>query len=205
MHEDNYTEILNFGRVLAGYYSNNEQSQKEPSHFAHINIYFQPLLWSVLKGPGFYSEQSYNYSPWSPYRQTLHKISIKKGIITMKSYKLDKPERIAGAGFQPNLLNQIKCDSLEIKNGCSMYFKKTKEDLYEGELEPGCKCLIPRGEKITYLNSRVILGQNKWSSLDQGYDIHDKTLIWGSEYGYLHFNKIKDLGKYIDKEWIGGK
>ena len=61
--------IAFFASVLAGQFSNKEQSQENPKDFAHINIYFRPLPWSVLKAPAFYSEQSYDYSPWSPYRQ----------------------------------------------------------------------------------------------------------------------------------------
>ena len=41
---------LLFARTLCGHYSNREQAQNDPSKFAHINIFFMPLPWDVLKG-----------------------------------------------------------------------------------------------------------------------------------------------------------
>ena len=56
----NQDNLLKFAKTLAGHYSNREQSQDNPKDFAHINIFFRPLPWDVLKAPGFYSEQSYD-------------------------------------------------------------------------------------------------------------------------------------------------
>ena len=71
---DNNEALLLFAKTLSGHYSNLEQSQENPKDFAHINIFFRPLPWDVLKGPGFYSEQSYDHDPWRPYRQGVHRL-----------------------------------------------------------------------------------------------------------------------------------
>ena len=60
---DNNEALLLFAKTLAGHYSNLQQSQENPKDFAHINIFFRPLPWDVLKAPGFYSEQSYDHDP----------------------------------------------------------------------------------------------------------------------------------------------
>ena len=67
--------LAEFAKTLAGVYDNIEQSQKDPKDFAHINIFFRPLPWDVLKAPGFYSEQSYDHDPWRPYRQGIHRLT----------------------------------------------------------------------------------------------------------------------------------
>ena len=59
-------------------------------NFANINIYYIPLDWSIFNGPWFYSEQSYDFKPWSPYRQGLHKLIKQENIfarlLTMKKF-----------------------------------------------------------------------------------------------------------------------
>ena len=71
-------KLLEFAKTLSGVYDNLEQSQNNPQDFARINIYFRPLPWEIFDGPGFYSEQCYDYAPWDPYRQGLHP-TINKG------------------------------------------------------------------------------------------------------------------------------
>ena len=69
-------KLLRFVKTLAGKYSNFEQAQLDPKYFAHINTYFRPIEWDIFNAPGFYSEQSYDYSPWAPYRQSLHRLLL---------------------------------------------------------------------------------------------------------------------------------
>ena len=104
----NKTSSLIFARTLSGHFSNKDQAQNSPNKFAHINIYFRPISWSILKGPGFYSEQSYDYSPWLPYRQGLHKLLWDKKYFIIENYEIKELERVAGAGFEPALLEEIK-------------------------------------------------------------------------------------------------
>ena len=39
-----------FIKTLCGHYSNKNQSNMHPRLYAHINIYFRLLPWSILKG-----------------------------------------------------------------------------------------------------------------------------------------------------------
>ena len=78
--------LLYFAKTLAGKYSNKDQVKSNPRDFAHINIYYRPLEWRIFNGPWFYSEQSYDFSPWSPYKQRVHKLIDKKGILIVENY-----------------------------------------------------------------------------------------------------------------------
>ncbi len=194
--------LIDFSKTLAGQYSNFKQAQADPKDFAHINIYFQPLEWCFFNSPGFYSEQSYDYSPWSPYRQAVHKLVLENNIYIMKNYKLNDPIRFAGSGFMPDLLKTLKNENIESRNGCSMHFKEIKPGTYKGKVEPGKKCLINRAGKISYLKSKVLFNKKVWLSLDLGLNISNDNIEWGSENGPLIFNKIKTLSKEIDTKWI---
>ena len=78
--------LLKFAKTLAGHYSNFEQSQDNPKDFAHINIFFRPLPWETLKGPGFYSEQSYDHDLWSPYRQGIHRLTQIEDVFVVENF-----------------------------------------------------------------------------------------------------------------------
>ena len=122
--------ILEFAQTLAGIYDNFEQSQQNPKDFARINIIFRPLPWGIFDGPGFYSEQHYDYAPWSPYRQGVHKLIAHKensNTFIMENFGYADPMRLAGAGRNPELLASLKKENLKARCGCAMHFK-TKKD-----------------------------------------------------------------------------
>ena len=197
------SSLFLFAQTLAGKFSNIEQANKNPRDFAHINIYFRPIEWSILNGPWFYSEQSYDYSPWSPYRQGIHKISEYKDNFIVENYSLKLPERFAGSGFMPELLEKITTSSFIKRTGCSMHFKKINSGQYVGAVEPGKQCMIKKGETITYLVSNIQLNNSNWISLDQGFDTVTNQKVWGSENGPFMFKKVEDLGKDLVEEWLG--
>ncbi len=199
------SSLLIFAKTLSAQFSNKEQAQRSPSKFAHINIYFQPLPWPFRGRPAFYSEQSFDYDPWSPYRQGVHNLIEKNGLFILNNYSIIGAERIAGAGFKRELLNDLKEESLKVRDGCAMHFKKVNSYKFEGEVEPGNHCLIPRQGKLTYLKSHVLLDESNWICLDEGFDLETDQKIWGSNYGHLYFKKVLSLGCHLDEKWINAK
>ena len=194
--------LILFAKSLAGKYSNKLQAEKNPKHFAHINIYFRPLDWDILDGPWIYSEQSYEYQPWSPYRQGIHQISIIKDLIIVENYALNKPERIAGSGFKPELLREIKKHGLKKREGCAMHFKERTPGSYYGNVEPGKKCLVNRDGYTTYLVSEVEFNNENWTSIDKGLNINNNKIIWGAEHGALKFKKVENLDNEFKGKWL---
>jgi len=199
MDESSY---LRFAKTLASHYSNEAQAQEDPVNFARINIYFQPLLWDVFKAPGYYSEQSYDYDPWRPYRQGVHKLRTSEEVFVVENYGLPEPIRIAGAGFQPDLLKNLCADTLLPRYGCAMHFREIKPGHYRGQVEPGNRCLIPRDGRMTYLVSEVEINQQIWVSRDSGFDPETNQQRWGSEHGPLRFKRVADLGSNLDENWL---
>ena len=195
-------ELLYFAKTIVGAYNNKLQAQKKPKDFAHINFYFRPIPWSILKAPGLYSEQSYDYDPWSPYRQNVNKIILKDNYIIVENYFLKNRNRIAGAGKQPHLLNEINNNLMELKLGCSMHFKKINFEKYIGFIEPGNKCIIANSGKPSYLISKVSISDKKWISEEGGCDNITHKQIWGSANGPFVFNKVISFENDIYKYWL---
>ncbi len=179
-----------FVHMLCGKYSNKKQSQAEPSLFANINIYFRLLSWDIFKGISIYSEQSYNHAPWSPYRQAVLKLTMKKDLFILDNYRIEYPERIAGAGFNPDLLKLITRSKLHIRENCEMNFHEQTKGKYIGRLKECRKCIIRKNGKDTYIISNSILEKEKFISKDEGFDIKTNKKVWGSENGYLVFERL---------------
>ena len=193
--------LIEFSKTLAGIYDNIEQSQQNPKDFARIKIYFRPLPWHIFNGPGFYSEQCYDYAPWDPYRQGIHSLSVEHDTFIVTNYGLSNIKRIAGAGLNPSLINDIKKSNIQIRCGCNMHFKMKDPGHYIGRVEPGKNCLVPRDGIITYLVSEVEVDKNNWISRDRGFDPKTDKQIWGSEHGLLRFKRIENLTSLIQENW----
>jgi len=194
--------LLLFAKTLAGQYSNKQQTQEDPVHFAHINIFFRPLPWEVFQGPGYYSEQSYDYDQWSPYRQGVHRLSQGKSFFLIENYGLPEPLRVAGAGLHPELLNKLNITELLPRCGCNMHFSEIKPGHYMGKVKPGNACIVPREGKLTYLVSEVEVDEHNWISRDRGFDPNTHEQLWGSEYGPLRFQRVKNLGDHLEEDWL---
>ncbi len=199
---DDEISKLKFAKTISGKFSNFEQAQNKPSCFAHINIYFRPLDWSILQGPWFYSEQSYDYDPWKPYKQGLHKLKLKDGIFIIENYKFKCPQRIAGAGFKPELLNSLSRNDFSLKVGCSMHFKERVPDHYTGKVEKGQCCLVNWEGRVTYLKSKVEINSVQWVSLDEGFDKITDKRIWGSDHGPIYFKRLLSFNEQLSLSWL---
>ncbi len=195
-------EVIDFSKVLAGKFSNKKQSSQNARLFDHINTFFVPIDWKILNGPGFYCEQSKDYSPWTPYRQSINKVLIKdNGIIVFKCYGLNNSHRIAGAGSHPELLSEIQTNQIIERKGCDMYFKQVGAEHFLGNVEPGGRCLIKNKGKKTFLTSKVEINRNILISLDQGIDSNTGEIIWGSKNGPLLFDKVESYQDRIKQNW----
>ena len=197
----NQDDILRFTKTLAGIYDNFTQAQENPKDFARIHIVFRPLPWSIFQGPGFYSEQYYDYAPWDPYRQGIHRLRVENERYVMENFGFANKERLAGAGRTPELLEAIDAQNLEPRCGCSMHFIESKPGHYIGNVEPGKKCLVPRDGNLTYLVSEVEVDQDTWISRDRGFDPQTDEPKWGSEHGPLRFARVQTISELITPNW----
>ena len=188
-HSAQNSNLLNeLARLMAGDFSNRQQSDADPKNYAHIRVLFRPLPWKFFSGIGFYSEQVYDYDLWSPYRQGVHRLLDKGDHVYIENYSLQDGENYAGSGHNRDILLTIPPDCIERRHNCSMIFRK-EENMFRGSVEPGNKCLIHRNGVNTYLVSSVELTETTWVSWDRGMNVDDHQHIWGSAVGPLKFTK----------------
>ncbi len=199
----NKKSLLNFSKTLSAHFSNYKQSQANPSEFSHINIFFRPLLdFQLLGRPSFYSEQSYDYDPWRPYRQGLHFLDTKADTIILENFEILSPMRFAGGGRNSSLLNKLSSSKIKKREGCAMHFYEVSPGHYKGQVEPGNSCIVKRQGVSTYLESNVELNANSWVSHDLGRELETNKQIWGGRNGPHYFNRICDFGDKLTEDWL---
>ena len=185
----NNSDFILLAHCLAGDFSNQSQAAENPTTYAHIRVFFRPLPFEGFKGVWFYSEQSYDYDLWAPYRQGVHRLIDQGSQIYIENYKLQDSMLYAGAGHNQDILRTIPPERIERRHGCSMVFKREGEK-FIGMVEPGKACLVDRNGRTSYLKSEVELTESSWLSWDRGFDLETDQQLWGSDTGPLKFKKL---------------
>ncbi|MEM1243172.1 MAG: chromophore lyase CpcT/CpeT [Cyanobacteria bacterium P01_H01_bin.26] len=185
-------EFITLARWISGDFSNQQQAFDAPTKFAHIRILFRPLPSGFFPGLGLYSEQTYDYDRWTPYRQGIHRLVDRGDHVYIENYGLKDRLLYAGAGHNTEILKTITPDCIERREGCSMVFRR-QGDTFIGSVEPGKACIIPKEGKLTYLTSHVEITESTWMSIDQGMDVDTDEYVWGSTEGVLQFRKCADF------------
>ncbi len=193
--------LLEFSKIISGIFSNKEQALQDPKKFAHIQIHIRPLFFKTFECYSFYSEQRYQHDIWNPYRQCINILTKERNIFIMSNHRIENKERVTGAGIDISLLNEFAKCKLNKKIGCSMHFREAIPGNYHGNIEPGGKCYIQKGDELTYVKSKVELNNKSFISEDSGYEKETDRKVWGSNFGPLVFKKLRNFDKFIDKNW----
>ncbi|RMF25415.1 MAG: chorismate-binding protein [Cyanobacteria bacterium J083] len=195
--------LLQLATLMAGDWSNQEQSWQEPRNYAHIHLFFRPLPWEFFQGIGFYSEQVYDYDLWTPYRQGVHKLIQRRNDVYIENYSLNDSFSYAGAGHNPEILKTITPQVINRRYNCSMIFTKDPvEEKFLGAVEPGNQCLITKEGRETYLVSTVELTASSWLSWDRGLDTKTHEQVWGSKTGPLIFSKKASFAHELPQDFM---
>ena len=189
-------DLITLAHWMAGDFSNQKQAFESPKDYAHIHVLFRPLPFHFFSGIGFYSEQVYDYDLWLPYRQGVHRLIDQGETIYIENYGLKNALLYAGSARDLNILQTITPDCIERRYHCSMVFKRDG-DCFQGEVEPGNRCLIEKNGRQTYLDSYVEITETTWVSLDKGMDIDTHKQVWGSTFGPLRFEKWESFANEV--------
>ena len=96
-------DLITLAQWMAADFSNAQQAFESPKSYAHIHIFFRPLPFEFFSGIGFYSEQVYDYAPWNPYRQGVHRLVDQGDQIYIENYSLKDAMLYAGAAREPSI------------------------------------------------------------------------------------------------------
>jgi len=180
-----------FSSYLKGDWNNREQSLDFPALWSHIHVCYHPLPMDLLNGPSFYVESAYDYMLDKPYKTAVVQLVENGEIIEMNNFRVIQPEEFWYGSHDPSLLTGLNIKRLtQLPSVCNTIFEYDAEaQLFSGFTKPGKKCIIARNGKKTYLDSRILLGKEFYSSWDIGRDVENDEQLWGATGGPFVFKK----------------
>ena len=184
--------------LLCGGFSNQEQAFENPPLYAHILVKVRPL--PQLQPGSLLLEQSYAINPAAPYRIRVLRPERNGDLLIIRNQALVDDQRFWGAVDDAQKRSTIQTTDLRPLDGCS-YVVQECSDGFVGEVEPGCRCLVERKGKTTYLVSRLELNAAGMRTIDRGHDPQTHEQLWGSLAGPFEFERTEDYSAEIPASW----
>lgn len=181
-------ELHKLVMLLTGEFSNEEQAENDIS-FTHLNLR-NIRIWENKPEYWLYSEISDAKNSSLIYSQRI--INYKRAdasTFVSTSYTILNAENYKGAQAKPELFNKLTQDSIRVKDGCQMYFKKKTSTIYSGKIKK--KSCLSNVDYINYITSSFVISKNKISIWTKGYDSKGKQ-VWGVIKGPYTYKRLKE-------------
>ena len=179
-------QIVELFQRMTGHFTSKEQAQTDSSFF-DISLFMFPIWEDDDSAKWLYVEQSVSSMLDKPYRQRVYRLSHSNGTIESRVFTIPKPEEFIHAWEKPEIFDQLKPEELQIREGCSIYLKKSENGCYTGSTnEKDCKSTL-RG--ASYATSTVSICRDQVVSWDQGWNEADEQ-VWGAVKGGYIFSKV---------------
>jgi hypothetical protein len=186
-------------RMLSAGFSNQHQAFENPPLFAHILVKFRPL--PQLAPGSLLLEQSYAINPVAPYRIRVLRPERRDGQLVIHNHALHDDQRFWGAVEDAERRAAIQEHDLRLLEGCTYVVREAGEG-FEGEVEPGCRCLVERKGATAYLVSSFELDGQGMRTIDQGHDPRSHEQLWGSLAGPFEFERTHDYSAELPRNWL---
>lgn len=184
----NDAELDKLVSYMTGSFSSNEQS-KIDTNFFDIRLEMVRIWNERTDAVWLYVEQAASWALQKPYRQRVYRVTRDdKDTFESAVFTFDKPLRFAGKYKNPESFDTLTPDSLEEREGCSIFLKKTETGYAGSTVKRNCGSNL-RG--ATYATSEVIIEKHVLNSWDRGFDANGKQ-VWGAETGAYVFKKTKN-------------
>ena len=178
-------ELKTVGKMMQGKFSSEKQSNAD-SAFFDIRLSIIPIWDERTDAIWMYVEQAVSSKIDKPYRQRIYKLTqLSDGSFESAVFTMKDPLRFAG---KVELLEGLNPDSLELREGCSVFLKKSGKKSYEGGT--GYKTCPSDMRGAAYASSIVTLNTKMLLSWDRGFDRSDKQ-VWGAEKGGYKFLRVR--------------
>ncbi len=182
----NDTELDNLVKALVGEFSNTKQAEEDPT-FKHIKM-TNIRIWEDRQGYWVYSEQFDANDVSNIYGQRIVNYErVDSTKFKSTSYRLSNAKAYRSGWKDKKMFNRLTIDSLEIREGCQVYFKKNTSTIYSGKTNKStCSSSFNR---IDYITSDFVVSKDKISIWTRGYNEEGKQ-VWGKITGPFKYQRI---------------
>ncbi len=179
-------ELDNLITLLEGKFSNEEQVKKD-SGFAHLSL-INVRIWKDRPEYWIYSEVSgANKDDYVYSQRILTYQRLDSSNIISTGYKIPNSKDYQSGWENIEIFENLTPESLEIRNGCEVYFKKKTSTIYSGKTKKGsCESSI---KEIDYITSSFVVSKDKISIWTRGYNKKGNQ-VWGKIKGPYKYRRI---------------
>ncbi len=179
-------ELDNLVGLLVGEFSN-EQQAKDDSGYAHLNL-VNVIIWQDRPGYWVYSELYDAKENNNIYGQRILKYErVDSTTFKNMSYKIPNAKYYQSGWKNKSVFDKLTIDSLEIRDGCDVYFKKNTSTIYSGKTNKKfCSSSITN---VEYITANFVISREKISIWNRGYNNLGKQ-IWGKIKGPYKYQRI---------------
>lgn len=179
---------------LAGEFDNQPQALDSPVWFVHLRLWHRPLPFLIQGHPALFAEQANVLYLDQPYRQRVVVLqpTSQPDRLQAQYFACKQPDRLRGAGANPEILNSLSLDDLELLPGCILTVTQQSHG-FRAEPEPDARCYFQyQGQQ-----RQVVLGfevsADRFLSYDRGVDPETGQALWGAIMGAYEFHKRRDF------------
>ncbi|MFH1679619.1 MAG: chromophore lyase CpcT/CpeT [Candidatus Eisenbacteria bacterium] len=180
-------DLLALADWMTGSFGSGEQAEADSSFF-DIRLHMARIWPGREDGFWLYVEQAIAEQEHRPYRQRVCKLHrIAPATLASTVYMLPGEERFVGAWRSSAPFDALAPDSLEIREGCSIYLTRVDPLAFRGETR-GRECASTlRG--AAYATSEATVTAEALVTWDRGFD-EEGNQVWGPTGGGYVFKRL---------------
>ncbi len=172
---------------MTGSFGSAEQAAVDTSYF-DIRLH-TARIWAERKdGVWLYVEQSLATQEHRPYRQRVYRLErVAPDTLSSAVYMLPGESRFTGAWRSPLAFSALAPDSLEGRDGCTLFLTREKPLAFHGGTRgTGCESTL-RG--AAYATAEATVTPDGLLTWDRGFD-RAGTQVWGATSGGYVFRRL---------------
>ncbi|KAF3887101.1 MULTISPECIES: chromophore lyase CpcT/CpeT [Nostocales] len=188
--------LLTLARYLLGEFDNREQALADPAWYVHLRLWHRKVPLFQEDSVTIFAEQANIVQLDKPYRQRILRLTEGQNThapLKAQYYMPKNPTALLGAGRNPDLLNRLTYDQLELLPSCVLDVKQDTlaPNSYKFTATPPANTLC----SFTYGGStiQISLGfestEDRFMSFDKGIDPSSGKATWGAILGPYRYNK----------------
>jgi CpeT/CpcT family (DUF1001) len=188
--------LLTLAAYLAGEFDNREQAIADPTWYVHLRLWQRPVA-LFSDSLTLFAEQANVLKLNNAYRQRLMRIQPVAGSsdgLQVQYYAFKDPDRVQGAGQNPDRFLTIQLSDIELLPGCVLnvaWEKQSGGDRALATPPPDCSCFFTYQGEVR----QVVLGfeasPQEYLTYDKGVELGTGKALWGAMMGPYRYRKIQ--------------
>lgn len=197
-------ELIALASYMAGEFDNREQAIAVPAWYVLLRLWQRPVHLFSEYSLSLFADQANSLYLDRDYRPRI--IRLKQAVdphspLQVQYYMIKDLSSIKGAGRNPELLNAIDLDLIELLPGCKLDVKirplVASEYNFQASLPPNARCCFSYNDRSYQVSLGFEASPQEFLSYDKGIDPETGKAIWGAIMGPFRFRKLQDFSNEL--------